>query len=138
MKKEQFLRFKEDLKKEAKEQKELKNQRKTVRLKGERTMHPEEAAEKVRANRWTLEKKYVIYYILKHRIEVTPENLEEVLWTTYAKLHPQYKDARRISLCVGKKYSYYINTPNGRDYEPEYTMNDLIKRYDKIIKQYGD
>ena len=138
MEKEQFLRFKEDLKKEAQQQKALKNQRKTVHIKGERIISSYDAAEKVRSNRWELDKKYVIYHILKHRIEVTPENLEEVLWTIYAKLHPQYKSARRTSLCVGKDYSYYINTPYGRDYTPEYAMNDLIKRYDKIIKQYGN
>lgn len=141
MEKEQFLRFKEDLKKEAQEQKELKNQRKTVHIKGKRTMNQIDAAEKARSNRYELDKKYVIYYILKHRIEVIPENLEEVLWTTYAKLHPQYKEARHVNI-VGwdnhKSINYFINTSDGRDYTPEYAMNDLIKRYDKIIKQYGN
>ena len=140
MEKEQFLRFKEDLKREAQEQKELKNQRKTVRLKGGRTIDPYQAAEKVRDNGYHLDKKYVIYYILKHRIEVTPYNLEEVLWTTYAKLHPQYKEARHVNI-VGwdnhKSINYFIDTPEGRDYTPDYAMHDLIKRYDNIIKQYG-
>ena len=141
MEKEQFLRFKEDLKKEAQEQKELKNQRKTVHIKGERTIDPYDAAEKVRSNRWELDKKYVIYYILKHRIEVTDENKEQVIWDIYVKLHPQYKDARRerVSMISDKKQiNYYIDTPYGRDYTPEYAMHDLIKRYDKIIKQYGN
>ena len=141
MEKEQFLRFKEDLKKEAKEQKELKNQRKSVHIKGERTINPYDAAWKARSNRWELDKKYVIYYILKHRIEVTPKNLEEALWTTYAKLHPQYKEARHVNI-VGwdnhKSINYFLDTPNGRDYTPENAMYDLIKRYDKIIKQYGN
>lgn len=139
MKKEQFLRLKEDLKKEAQEQKELKNQRKSVRIKGERTINPYDAAWKARTNRWELDKKYVIYYILKHQIEVTPENVEEVLWSTYATLHPQYKEARHVNI-VGwdnhKTINYFLDTPTGRDYTPEYAMHDLIKRYDKIIKQY--
>lgn len=141
MEKEQFLRFKEDLKAKAQEQRELKNQRKTEHFKGERTINPYDAAWKARSNRYELDKKYVIYYILKHQIEVTPENLEEVLWNTYAKLHPQYKEARRVNI-VGwdnhKSVNYYIDTPYGRDYTPEYAMHDLVKRYDNIIKQYGN
>lgn len=139
MEKEQFLRFKEDLKKEAQQQKALKNQRKSVYIKGERIISSYDAAEKVRSNRWELDKKYVIYHILKHRIEVTLENLEEVLWVTYAKLHPKYKEARHVNIVGWEKHiNYFINTPDGRDYTPEYAMNDLIKRYDKIIKQYGN
>jgi len=140
MKKEQFLRFKEDLKKEAKEQKELKNQRKFVHIKGKRTINPYDAAWKVRSNRWELDKKYVIYYIFKHRIEVTSYNKEQVIWDAYVKLHQQYSTARReLTLTNGKKQiSYYIDAPDGRDYTPEDAMYDLIKRYDKIIKQYGN
>ena len=92
MEKEQFLKFKEDLKREAQEQKELKNQRKTIRLNGGRTIDPYQAAEKVRDNGYHLDKKYVIYYILKHRIEVTEKNKEDILWDIYAKLHSQYKN----------------------------------------------
>lgn len=141
MEKEQFLRFKEDLKKEAQEQKELKNQRKTVHIKGKRTINQIDAAEKARSNRYELDKKYVIYYILKHRIEVTDENKEQIIWDVYVKLHPQYKDARRkrVSMISDKKQiNYYIDTLNGRDYTPEYAMLDLIKRYDNTIKQYGN
>ena len=140
MEKEQFLKFKEDLKREAQEQKELKNQRKTVRLKGGRTIDPYQAAEKVRDNGYHLDKKYGIYYILKHSIEVTDKNKEDILWDIYAKLHSQYKEARHVNI-VGwdnhKSINYFIDTPYGRDYTPDYAMHDLIKRYDNIIKQYG-
>ena len=139
MEKEQFLRFKEDLKKEAQEQRKMKQQRKTVRFDGERTINPYDAAEKVRDNKHSLDRKYVIYYILKHQIEVTPENKEQVLWETYVKLHPKYKEARHVNI-VGwdnhKTTNYFIDTPYGRDYTPEYAMIDLMNLYDKIVKQY--
>jgi len=138
MEKEQFLRFKEDLKTKAQEQRELKNQRKTEHFKGERTINPYDAAEKVRDNKYELDKLYVIYYILKHRIEVTAENKEQVIWENYAKLHPQYKAARReITLSNGKmQISYYIDTPDGRDYTAECAMQKLMSLYDEIIKKY--
>jgi len=138
MEKEQFLRFKEDLKKEAQEQRKMKQQRKTVRFYGERTINPYDAAEKVRDNKQILDGKYVVYYILKHQIEVTPENKEQVLWETYVKLHQKYKDARKeLTLTNGKKQIvYYIDTSDGRDYTPENAMYDLLKMYDEIVKQY--
>ena len=141
MEKTQFLRFKEDLKRRAANQRELKNQRKTVRLKGERTVNPYDAAEQARRNKRDLDTLYVIYYILKHRTEVTAENKEQVIWDAYVKLHPQYKDARRerVSMISGKKQiSYYIDTPNGRDYTAHLAMSDLMERWDKILKQYGE
>lgn len=138
MEKEQFLRFKEDLKKEAKQQRELKQQRKTVRFDGERTINPYDAAEKVRDNKQILDRKYVVYYILKHQIEVIPEDKEQVLWETYVKLHQKYKDARKeFTLTNGKKQIvYYIDTSDGRDYTPENAMYYLLKMYDEIVKQY--
>lgn len=138
MEKTQFLRFKENLKREAENQRELKNQRRTVRIVGERTVNPDDAAEQARCKKYELDKLYVIYYILKHRTEVTSENKEQVIWDAYVKLHPQYKDARRTSLCVGKDHTYYINTPAGRDYTADYAMSDLMKRWDKILKRYGE
>lgn len=140
MEKTQFLRFKEDLKREAANQRELKNQRRTVRLVGERTVNPDDAAEQARQNKYELDKLYVIYYILKHRTEVTAENKEQVIWDAYVKLHPQYKAARReLILSNGRKQiSYYTDTPNGRDYTADYAMSDLMKRWDKILKQYGE
>ena len=138
MEKEQFLRFKEDLKKEAQEQRKMKQQRKTVRFDGERTINPYDAAEKVRDNKQILDRKYVVYYILKHQIEVTPESKEQVLWETYVKLHQKYKDARKeLTLTNSKKQIvYYIDTSDGRDYTPENAMYDLLKMYDEIVKQY--
>jgi hypothetical protein len=140
MEKTQFLRFKEDLKREAANQRELKNQRRTVRLVGKRTVDPDDAAEQARQNKYELDKLYVIYYILKHRIEVTAENKEQVIWDAYVKLHPKYKASRReLTLTNGKKQiSYYTDTPNGRDYTADYAMCDLMKRWDKILKQYGE
>lgn len=139
MEKEQFLRFKEDLKKEAKQQRELKRQRKTVRFDGERKVSSYDAAEQVRDNKQILDRKYVVYYILKHQIEVTPSIKEQVLWEIYVKLHPKYKEARHVNI-VGwdnhKTTNYFIDTPHGRDYTPEYAMIDLMNLYDKIIKQY--
>lgn len=111
MKKEQFLRFKEDLKKEAQEQKELKNQRKSVHIKGERTINPYDAAWKARSNRFNLDKKYVIYYIFKHRIEITEDNFKEVLKDAYYKTHNSKEN----------------------DLVPFY---DLESAYKKVLKKY--
>lgn len=112
MEKEQFLRFKEDLKKKAQEQRELKNQRKTEHFKGERTMSSYDAAWKVRSNRFNLDKEYVIYYIFKHRIEVTEDNLKEVLKDAYYKTHDSMKD---------NDVPYY----------------DLESAYKKVLKRYA-
>ena len=139
MEKTQFLRFKEDLKKEAQNQKELKNQRKTVNLKGERKVNPYTAAEEVINNRFFLDKMYVIYYIMKHRIEVTEENLDDVLWETYAKLHQKYAEARHIKidgLDNRKQVDYYIDTPDGRDYTPDWAMSELKRRWKETLKKY--
>ena len=111
MEKEQFLRFKEDLKAKAQEQRELKNQRKTEHFKGERTINPYDAAWKVRSNRFNLDKEYVIYYILKHRMEITEDNLKDVLNEAYHKTH--------ISAA---------------DYE--FPFYDLESTYKKVLKKY--
>lgn len=140
MNKEQFLKFKEDLKQEAKQQRELKKQRKSEHFIGERTVSPYDAAEKVRDNKYRLDKKYVIYYILKHQIEITERTKEQVLWETYVKLHPKHKDARHISVVGWDNHTvinYYIECEWGRDYTPDYAMRDLMKMYDEIIKQYN-
>lgn len=72
MEKEQFLRFKEDLKAKAQEQKSVKAQRKTEHFKGERTMNPYDAQWEAERNREWLDKMYVVYYMTKHQVEFTP------------------------------------------------------------------
>jgi len=72
MEKEQFLKFKEDLKKEAQQQKEIKAQRKTENFKGIRKISAYDAAEQARRNREWLDKMYVVYYMAKHQVGFTP------------------------------------------------------------------
>ena len=140
MEKEQFLRFKEDLKREAANQRELKNQRRTVRLVGKRTVDPDDAAEQVRRNKRDLDTLYVIYYILKHRTEVTAENKEQVIWDAYVKLHPQYKEARHENIHERgnlRPTGYYLDNPYCGEYTSDYALSYLMKLWDKILKQYG-
>lgn len=67
MEKEQFLRFKEDLKAKAQKQKETKAQRKTKNFKGERKMSASDATYKAANAKRELDYLYVAYYIAKHR-----------------------------------------------------------------------
>lgn len=140
MEKEQFLRFKEDLKAKTQEQRELKNQRKTEHFKGERTINPYDAAEKVRRNKSDLDTLYVIYYILKHRIEVTPETKEQVIWEAYVRLHSKYKEARHENIECDKlrPTGYYLDNPYCGEYTVDYAMCYLMKLWDKILKKYGE
>jgi hypothetical protein len=62
--------IKQEIKNDAERQKFLKNQRKTVKLVGERKMSSYDAAEELRHTSYPLFIKYIAYYICKHRLEL--------------------------------------------------------------------
>lgn len=74
--------IKNDIKKLAENQKSLKNQRKTVHLKGERTIEPWKATLTHNANRHQLRMMYAAYHVLKGRdlsiFETKPSKKETV------------------------------------------------------------
>lgn len=69
MNKEIISKIKQEIKQDAEKQRFLKNQRKTVKLVGERKMSSYDAAEQLRHTSYPLCMKYIAYYICKHRIE---------------------------------------------------------------------
>lgn len=77
--KEYLNTIKETIKAKEKGQRFLKNQRKTVRLVGERHVRPSDATYKVFRGKFDLTDTYIAYYCLKHRIPMTDENKVKVL-----------------------------------------------------------
>ncbi len=71
--------IKETIKAKEVEQKFYKNQRKTVRLVGERKVSPSDAAYKVLCGKADLTEMYIAYYCIKHRIQMDDENKQKVL-----------------------------------------------------------
>jgi hypothetical protein len=63
--KKKILELKEEIKKLSKEQRYLKSQRKTVNLKGERTINPMDAQFKVQMNKYNLRHLYLVYAKLR-------------------------------------------------------------------------
>lgn len=61
-----FAAVKSEIKADVETQKNYKNQRKTVRLNGERTIDPYEAAWKCLSMRSELRLKHTVWYLLKH------------------------------------------------------------------------
>lgn len=75
MNKEIISKIKQEIKEKAENQKFLKNQRKTVKLIGERKMRSSDAVENLIKTTHDLCVNYIAYYILKHRLEI-PEIVE--------------------------------------------------------------
>lgn len=71
MKNREFInKIREEIKTLEEKQRFLKNQRKTVKLVGERKMSSYDAAEELRHTSYPLFIKYIVYYIFKHRREL--------------------------------------------------------------------
>ena len=77
--KEYLNTIKETIKVKEKEQRFYKNQRKTVKLVGERKVSPSEAAYRVFCGKESLTYMYVAYYCIKHRIPMDDENKQKIL-----------------------------------------------------------
>ena len=140
MEKEQFLKFKEDLKKEAKLQSETKRQRKTVNFQGERTMSPYTAQCECDYNRRRLDLLYTVYYIMKHRIEVTPETVEKTIASVYPKTHSglDVKTETFISYNGEPTERFYTERDGMRDYyRIESFVSDAFHLYKEIVGKYG-
>lgn len=75
MEKNFISKIKQEIKEKAENQKFLKNQRKTVRLIGERKMSSSDAEDTLRKTTYDLCINYIAYYILKHQLEI-PEIVE--------------------------------------------------------------
>lgn len=77
--KEYMNTIKETIKKKEAEQRFYKNQRKTVRLVGERKLEASDAAYKAFMGKEEMTELYIAYYCTKHRIPMDEENKERVL-----------------------------------------------------------
>ena len=78
-------KLKNDIKSLSQEQRELKNQMKTVRLVGERTMTPDGAQYKHWLNRRKLNLMFAAYQILRGKEVIKPKTLDtdRTNWTFY-------------------------------------------------------
>lgn len=136
MEKEQFLRFKEDLKAKAQEQKSVKAQRKTEHFKGERTMCAYDAQWEAERNRVYLDNAYVAYYIVKHRWE----------WKTKKEIDSQVDKTEQDAMKAYNEYlikSAYERTHGGREiawdsYDGRSLIRDLVYDITKIITSYEE
>lgn len=71
--------LKEDIKKQVELQKSYKDQRKTVRFSGTRTMSPDEASWKHTLNREKLRRMYLAYGILREKdLDIIDQNYKDV------------------------------------------------------------
>jgi hypothetical protein len=93
-------KMKADIKEKVEEQLFYKNQRKTVKLVGERKIHPNEAAWKHHANRHTLRIMYAAYGLARGKsfVKIEPDSKWEkkYLDSTYDECHPLRKYQEQI------------------------------------------
>lgn len=94
----QILELKNDIKKLVEVQKELKNQRKTVRLVGTRTMEPWQAAMRHQSNRHQLRLMYAAYTKMRDKSYSYAEN-NCILTDEY---HPLYMYEKQINSIIEK------------------------------------
>lgn len=137
MTKEQFLKLKEDLKAEAQKQRNYKQLRKTS-YEGERSMDAGTAQYTVQQKKKYLDKMYVVYYILKHRIEI--DNLKDVIADVYSKTHKGCSIIREDSIGYNGKpchvYYYEKNGINLGYYDTAIFLDEVMNLYNKTIKKY--
>lgn len=94
----QILNLKNEIKKLVEVQKELKNQRKTVRLVGTRTMEPWQAAMKHNSNRHLLRLMYAAYAKMRGKMYSTVENSCKLI----DEYHPLYEYEKQINSIIEK------------------------------------
>lgn len=76
MKNSKYSRIRETIKNLSQQQVEAKNQRKTVNLKGERTMEPSQAVSEILSNKYQLRHLFLAYNILKGKEVIYPKRAE--------------------------------------------------------------
>jgi hypothetical protein len=94
----QILELKNEIKKLVEVQKELKNQRKTVKLVGTRTMEPWQAAMKHHSNRHQLRLMYAAYAKMRGQMYCKAEN-NCILIDQY---HPLFEYEKQINAIIEK------------------------------------
>ena len=108
----EIKKMKEDIKKLSEEQRFLRNQRKTVRLVGERKMEPREATWKHQANRENLRIMFAAYGLMRGKpFTKTEENAKwekKYLDSTFDECHPLNKHKEHIDKMLEK---YIVEVP---------------------------
>lgn len=103
MNKETLNKIKEEIKEKENVQRFYKDQRKTVKIKGERKISASEAADLARSNTVVLRDAYIAYYILKHRLD-TPKFVDvKVSYGTKKELDNKVSYKEVIKSCCGEK-----------------------------------
>lgn len=97
--KESVIKLKNAIKDLASEQKDLKNQRKTVNLIGERTTNPGQAFGDHRENRIQLMHMYIAYTVMRNKAldAVMPKDTEKFSQSKVDKIIDKYGEAICIS-----------------------------------------
>lgn len=103
MNKETLNKIKEEIKEKENVQRFYKDQRKTVKIKGERKISASEAADLVRSNTVGLRDAYIAYYILKHRLDAPKFVDVKVSYGTKKELDNKVSYKEVIKSCCGEK-----------------------------------
>lgn len=103
MNKETLNKIKEEIKEKENVQRFYKDQRKTVRIKGERKIGAYEAADLARSNTVGLRDAYIAYYILKHRLDAPKFVDVKVSYRTIKELDNKVSYKEVIKSCCGEK-----------------------------------
>lgn len=102
MKKETLNKIKEEIKEKENVQRFYKDQRKTVKIKGERKIGAYEAADLVRSNTVELRNTYIAYYILKHGLDAPKFVDVKVSYGTRKELDNKVSYKEAIKGCCGE------------------------------------
>jgi hypothetical protein len=106
-------KMKADIKTKVEEQRFYKNQRRTVKLVGERKIHPNEASWKHHANRHTLRLMYAAYGLARGKsfVQIESNSKWEKVYedSTYDECHPLRKYQGQIDKIL-EQYKYQFVT----------------------------
>lgn len=128
MNKETFNKIKEEIKEKASAQRFYKNQRKTEKIVGERTVPAHKAVEYLKANTFNLTCEYIAYYIVKHRLEDKAPVFSEGI---YKLSNPDaYREV--VAGCCGDK-CYML----GDDWVSHYRLNISAQHVDEFIREWN-
>jgi len=134
MEKEQFIRFKEDLKAKAQKQRETKAQRRTKNFKGERKMNASDATYKAANAKRELDHLYVAYYIAKHRWNF---NSEETIKSKFSQEEQKALEVANKALIKAAWEKTHGRELNG-NYNDVCILRNTIYHVTKTLGYYGN
>lgn len=126
--------IKSEIKADVETQKNFKNQRKTVRIKGERTINSYDAAWKSAQMKAVLREKHIVWYLIKHKVVQFDPVLKTV---TFPEEYAQDKINEALDKCIPGYYSndWNISSWTSFIYKIERQIKNWIKKYGEDEKK---